>query len=111
MLTKKQDTCMDLISEFVFMEKKSQDSRKQYGGGQTNISSLTLIQEFQLVVVLSEFFSRPGPEVSKNAVFLSLFGSVTPYVARSRVLVKLISTAVSGSIIAVLQQKAGFVWL
>lgn len=77
-----------------------QDSRKAYG--QNNISSLTLIQEFQLVVVLSEFFSsRSSPEVTKNAVFLSLFGSVTPYVARSRVLIKLISTAISGSIISV----------
>lgn len=53
---------------------------------------------------MSEFFIRPSPEVTKNAMFLSLFGggsSATPYIARSRVLVRLISTAVSCSISAV----------
>lgn len=86
---------MDLISEFVFCEKnKDIDNRKPYSG----TSSLNVIQEFQLVFVLCEFFARPGQQDStRNAVFLSLFGgSITQ--PRISVLVKLISTSVSASL-------------
>lgn len=94
---KKQDQCFELIAEFIFLEKKPQDIRKPYGNQQPS-NGLTLIQEFQLVVVLCEFFSRSSSDVTKNAIFLSLFGgSAMPY-SRSRVLIKLISTAISGSI-------------
>lgn len=97
-LSKKQDLCLELIAELVFLEK--------HVGRQSNsgpIATLSLVQEFQLVVVLCEFFERPGgSDVSKNAMFLSLFGSsVGPYVSRTKVLAKLISTAVSGSMLAV----------
>lgn len=84
---------MDLISEFIFLEKtKDIDARKGYVP-----SAMNLVQEFQLVVALCEFFSRPGPDATRNAVFLSLFGAATTPV-RSDVLVKLISTSVSASI-------------
>lgn len=96
------DLAMDLISEFVFCEKnKDIDSRKPY----TVTSSLNVIQEFQLVFVLCEFFARPGQDATRNAVFLSLFGgSITQ--PRTSVLVKLISTSVSASI-APLLSSAG----
>lgn len=101
-VNKKLDHGLELIAEFLFLEKKPLDSRKPYNvTGNGAQSTLSLIQEFQLVVVMSEFFVRPSSEVTKNAMFLSLFGggsSATPYVARPRVLVRLISTAVSCSI-------------
>lgn len=96
-LSKKQDLCLELIAELVFLEKHL--GRQQSGP----VASLSLVQEFQLVVVLCEFFQRPGgTEVTKNAMFLSLFGSsLGPFVSRSKVLAKLISTAVSGSMLSV----------
>lgn len=92
---KNQDHCLELIAEYVFLEKKV---RKDF----SNNIYLTLLQEFQLVVVLGEYFSRPGPDATRNAVFLSLFGGSAITFSRSRVLVKLISTAVSGSIESVI---------
>lgn len=96
-LSKKQDLCLELIAELVFLEKHL--GRQQSGP----VASLSLVQEFQLVVLLCEFFQRPGgSEVTKNAMFLSLFGcSPGPFVSRSKVLAKLISTAVSGSMLSV----------
>lgn len=98
-LGKKQELCLELIAELVFLEKHV--GRQPAGGAQ--LASLNLVQEFQLVVVMCEFFARPGgTEVAKNAMFLSLFGtSAGPFVSRSKVLAKLISTAVSGSIVPV----------
>lgn len=86
---------MELIAEFIFCEKSEKDRHSHYD---KNISgSLTLIQEFQLVVVLAEFFSIPGPDAARNTIFLSLFGgSITP--SRISVLIKLISTSISCSI-------------
>lgn len=93
-----------MISELIFLEKKS----KSYGNHQSH-NGLTLIQEFQLVVVLCEFFSRSASDVTKNAIFLSLFGgSAMPY-SRSRVLIKLISTAISGSIAPVINKHCKIV--
>lgn len=88
---KNQDRCHELIVECVFLEKKS-DSKKSNQGG------LTVFQEFQLVLVLAQYFSRPGPDVTRNAVFLCLFGHTTLTPVRSRVLSKFISTAISDSI-------------
>lgn len=88
---KNQDRCHELIVECVFLEKKS-DSKKASQGG------LTVFQEFQLVLVLAQYFSRPGPDVTRNAVFLCLFGHTTLTPVRSRVLSKFISTAISDSI-------------
>lgn len=88
---KNQDRCLELIAECIFLEKKS-DLRKS-----TTIG-LNVFQEFQLVIAFAEFFSRPGPDVTRNAVFLSLFGNTVLPAGRSRVLSKFISTAISDSI-------------
>lgn len=93
----KQNFAMALISEFVFLEM---DNRKMPGG-----ACMNSFQEFQLILVLIEYFSQPGPDATRNAVFLSLFGSNLT-VQRSRILSKLISTAVSGSV-APLLSSAG----
>ncbi|TMW51638.1 hypothetical protein DOY81_003288 [Sarcophaga bullata] len=102
----KQNFLMQLISEFVFLERikdtevRRGQSPQSYGNIQMN-----KIQEFQLILVLIEFFSQPGPDSTRNAVFLSLFGAnLTPQ--RSKILCKLISTAVSGSV-APLLSSAG----
>ncbi|XP_055586999.1 integrator complex subunit 15 [Uranotaenia lowii] len=89
----KHDIAMDLVAEFVFRERKDDQSRQQQK--QAPIPRLSSIEEFQLVLALCDFFSRPGPDATRNAVFFSLFGGS---IGRSSVLNKLISTAVSGSI-------------
>ncbi|EDV97254.1 uncharacterized protein C7orf26 homolog [Drosophila grimshawi] len=88
----KQNLAMQMISEFIFLER-SKDSQ------------MNIYQEFQLILTLIEYFSRPGRDATRNAIFLSLFGShLTPQ--RSRLLSRLISTAVSGSV-APLLSSAG----
>lgn len=86
---------MEIISEYIFLEKKWSDSRKS-----NSAIGLTVFQEFHLVLVFAEFFSRPGRDVTRNTVFLSLFGSssLPPTRARSRVLGKFVSTAITESI-------------
>lgn len=88
---KNQDRCLEIVAESIFLEKRS-DPKK------TTIIGLNVFQEFQLVLALAEFFSRPGPDVTRNAVFLSLFGVTTLSPGRSRVLSKFVSTAISDSI-------------
>uniref|UniRef100_A0A182PGJ7 Uncharacterized protein n=1 Tax=Anopheles epiroticus TaxID=199890 RepID=A0A182PGJ7_9DIPT len=90
----KHDMAMDLIAEFVFRERRDEPRGAQFSK-QSAQPRLSPIEEFQLVLVLCDFFSRPGPDATRNAVFLSLFGGSN---ARTSVLNKLISTAVSGSI-------------
>ncbi|XP_055385131.1 integrator complex subunit 15 isoform X2 [Condylostylus longicornis] len=86
---------MDLIAEIIFLEKSKEVDVRKTGFQQG--PNLSLIQEFQLVIVLSEFFSHPGPDATRNAVFLSLFGgNITP--GRTSVLVKLISVSISVAI-------------
>lgn len=94
---------MELISEFIFQERvRDTDLRHKLGNRHSNspqfmVSQLNLIQEFQLVLTLVEFFSRPGADATRNAVFLSLFGSnLNP--GRSSILSKLVSTSISGSV-------------
>lgn len=91
----KHDIAMDLIGEFVFRERKEDQRNQQQYQKQPITPRLTSIEEFQLVLVLCDFFSRPGPDATRNAVFFCLFGGS---IGRSSVLNKLISTAVSGSI-------------
>ncbi|XP_067629686.1 integrator complex subunit 15 [Eurosta solidaginis] len=94
----KQNLAIQLISEFIFMV----DIRK---GPQFATSQLNSFQEFQLILVLIEYFSQPGPDATRNVVFLSLFGSnLTPQ--RSKILCRLVSTAVSASV-APLLSSAG----
>lgn len=90
---KNQERCLELIAECIFLEKKTDSSSKK----SSNVG-LTVFQEFQLVLVFAQYFSRPGPDVTRNAVFLCLFGNTTLSPARSRVLSKFISTAISDSI-------------
>ncbi|XP_017464867.1 PREDICTED: uncharacterized protein C7orf26 homolog [Rhagoletis zephyria] len=100
----KQNFAIQLISEFVFMErpKDALDIRKGQPFSSVQMNSF---QEFQLILVLIEFFSQPGPDATRNVVFLSLFGSnLTPQ--RSKILCRLVSTAVSGSV-APLLSSAG----
>lgn len=92
---KNQERCFELIAEHIFLEKKP-ESKKSASQG------LTVFQEFQLVLVFAEHFSRPGPDVTRNAVFLCLFGNASLSPARSRVLSKFISTAISDSIAPIL---------
>lgn len=98
---KNQDHCLEIISEYIFVEKRHTDARKPYNAG-NQPSTLSVFQEFQLVLVLAEFFSRPGPDITRNAVFLLLFGGSTLSEGRSRVLWKFISTAITDSIAPVL---------
>lgn len=102
----KQNIIMQLISEFVFLERsKDMDVRRGQSPLAYGNMQLNKIQEFQLILVLIEFFSQPGPDSTRNAVFLSLFGTnLTPQ--RSKILCKLISTSVSGSV-APLLSSAG----
>lgn len=88
---KNQDRCLEIVAEYMFLEKRS-DLKK------TTIIGLNVFQEFQLVLAFAEFFSRPGPDVTRNAVFLSLFGVTALTPGRSRVLSKFVSTAISDSI-------------
>ncbi|EDX11237.1 GD12189 [Drosophila simulans] len=100
----KQNMVMQIISEFIFLERTSKDGdvRKSQA---LPISQMNLFQEFQLIIALIEYFSRPGRDATRNAIFLSLFGShLTPQ--RSKLLSRLISTAVSGSV-APLLSSAG----
>lgn len=90
---KNQDHCMDIIAEYIFLEKKWSDARKNSAA-----MGLTVFQEFHLVLVFAEFFSRPGRDVTRNTVFLSLFGSSSLPPTRARVLSKFVSTAITDSI-------------
>lgn len=93
---KNQDRCLELIAEYIFLEKKPESKKP------TTSATLTVFQEFQLVLVFAQYFSRPGPDVTRNAVFLCLFGNTSQSPARSRVLSKFISTAISDSIAPIL---------
>ncbi|XP_068142104.1 integrator complex subunit 15 [Drosophila tropicalis] len=98
----KQNLAMQIISEVIFLEQSDGDARKSQG---LPTSQMNLFQEFQLIIALIEYFSRPGRDATRNAIFLSLFGShLTPQ--RSKLLSRLISTAVSGSV-APLLSSAG----
>lgn len=85
---------MEIIAEYIFLEKKWSDSRK----ATSQPVGLTVFQEFHLVLVFAEFFSRPGRDITRNTVFLSLFGSSLLSPARARVLSKFVSTAITDSI-------------
>lgn len=95
--TKKQHHALNLISEHIFYDRKS-GSRNTPKNQQT--SGLSLIQEFQLVVVLCEFYERPGQEMIRNAMFLSLFDGLKA--SRLNVLTKLVGTALATSVAPIL---------
>lgn len=96
----KPNLIMQLTSEFVFMER-SKDSELRHGQSSVSCVNMNKMEEFQLILILIEFFSQPGPDSTRNAVFLSLFSAnLTPQ--RTRILCKLISTSVSGSVTGIL---------
>lgn len=76
------------------MERKWSDRKSS----NASIIGLNVFQEFHLVLILIDYFSRPGPDVTRNTVFLSLFGSSMLSPGRSKVLHKFISTAITDSI-------------
>lgn len=88
---KNHERCLELVADAIFLEKRT-DVRKEPN------TALNVFQEFQLVLAFADFFSRPGPDVAKNAVFICLFGDAQLPPGRSRVLSRLISTAISDSI-------------
>lgn len=100
----KQEHTMELIAE-IFCEKSPRDMDVRKAQTQLLPATLSLIQELQLVVILCEYFQSPGPEATRNAMFLSLFASPTS-ITRINVLVKLVSTSVS-ALIAPLLCAAG----
>lgn len=123
---KKPDYCLDLIADAIFLDavkpakstaggrhpKHGGAAAQPPGAGATN-NTLTLAQEFQLVIALCDFFSErsvPGASSTNNTMFLSLFGTGgAPSAARPRVLAKLVSTAISGRLAAVL--SAAGTWM
>lgn len=95
---------MEIIAEFIFLEGVI----GQQPSNHDPLTTLSLIQEFQMAVVLADFFSKPAMDATRNAVFLSLFGgSLT--ISRQNVLTKLMSIAVSASLAPVL--SAGGTWM
>lgn len=90
---KNHERCLDIAAEAIFLDKRK---------GQPNIMPLSTFQEFQLVLVFAEFFSRPGPDVVKNAVFLCLFGEAQLPPGRSRVLSRFVSAAITDSVAPVI---------
>lgn len=96
----KQDLMMSLISEFIFHEHTQHP--------------MTPLQEFHLVLALSEYFSKASlSEQTGSAIFLLLFGG-TISTARINVLTKLTSTAISSQLshvlnyVGMLMQQVGF---
>lgn len=102
---KKQDACLDIIADTIFWEKKPPQSSagRQSAAGIITAPTLTITQEFQLVIVLCDFFTErrahnnPQSASICNALFLSLFGHGIGIggPARARVLCRLVSTAIS----------------
>lgn len=79
------DLASELINEFIFCEMDRRGGKRR---------KLTCIQELQLLEVLCDYLSYPGGnEATRNAVFMSLFPGSHP--ERSRLLVKLVSMAIS----------------
>ncbi|CAD0201063.1 unnamed protein product [Chrysodeixis includens] len=99
---KQLDVAMDIISEFVFCEADRRGGRDRRGGG------LTPLQELQLIDIICDYLSACTNEITKNTVFLSLFGGMESQ-RRLKILSILASMAVSASSTPVL--LAVGVWL
>lgn len=101
----KTNFIMQITSEFVFIEKDT-DTRR--GGSSSNathpkrgVGNLNKIEEFQMILALIDYFSQPGPDSTRNAVFISLFGNnLNPQ--RTKILCKLVSTSISGAVAPIL---------
>lgn len=80
------DLAIDLMAEFIFTEMDRRGNRKT--------TSLTSLQELQLLQIFCEYFSGTATEQIKNTVFLSLFPAGNTLTLRIKVLCKLVSMAV-----------------
>jgi Domain of unknown function (DUF4507) len=99
LIRSKQDVAIEIISEFIFAENRT---------NKRHSIDLSLIEEFQIVVALCDFFAKPTPAAdSRNMIiFMALFGTITP--TRISILAKLISTAISCSLCSILSASAGW---
>ncbi|KAJ8713750.1 hypothetical protein PYW07_014120 [Mythimna separata] len=97
---KQLDIAMDIISEFVFCESDRRGGRRGSG--------LTPLQDLQLIEIICDYLSACTNEITKNTVFLSLFGGMESQ-RRLKILSILASMAVSASSTPVL--LAVGVWL
>ncbi|PSN32633.1 hypothetical protein C0J52_13887 [Blattella germanica] len=97
---KHTDIIMEIISEFVFCEIDRRGGRKR---------KLNCIQELQLLEVLCDYFTYTGnnSDSVRNIVFMSLFPPT--HSERSRLLIKLVSLAISTKNIPVL--TATGIWM
>lgn len=86
--SKQLDVAMDIIAEFVFYETDRRGGRRG--------SVLSPLQELQLIDVLCDYLSSCANEITKNTVFLSLFGGMEG-ARRLKILSILASMAVSAS--------------
>ncbi|KAJ8715857.1 hypothetical protein PYW08_013142 [Mythimna loreyi] len=97
---KQLDIAMDIISEFVFCESDRRGGRRSAG--------LTPLQDLQLIEIICDYLSACTNEITKNTIFLSLFGGMESQ-RRLKILSILASMAVSASSTPVL--LAVGVWL
>ncbi|KOB69499.1 Uncharacterized protein OBRU01_16769 [Operophtera brumata] len=98
--SKQLDVAMDIIAEFVFCETDRRGTRRTV--------ALTPLQELQLIDVMCEYLGSCANEITKNTVFLSMFGGVEG-LRRLKILSILASMGVSASSTPVL--LAVGVWL
>ncbi|KAF5273287.1 hypothetical protein FQR65_LT04709 [Abscondita terminalis] len=82
---KQMDLALDLMAELIFCEVDRRGNKRH--------SPLTSLDELQLLDILYDYLHGTSSEISRNAVFLSLFSGTTAMM-RSTVLSKLISVAV-----------------
>ncbi|KAK5642554.1 hypothetical protein RI129_008721 [Pyrocoelia pectoralis] len=82
---KHMDLALDLMAELIFCEIDRRGNKRQ--------TSLTSLDELQLLEILYDYLNSTHNETSRNAVFLSLFSGTTAMM-RSNILSKLISVAI-----------------
>lgn len=86
--SKQLDVAMDIIAEFVFCETDRRGTRRTV--------ALTPLQELQLIDVMCEYLGSCANEITKNTVFLSMFGGMEG-LRRLKILSILASMGVSAS--------------
>lgn len=85
---KQMDTAMEIMTEFIFCESDRRGGRRAGG--------LNPLQELQLIDIICEYLSSCSSEITKNTIFLSLFGGMEGQ-RRLKILSILASMAVSAS--------------
>lgn len=99
----KSNFIMQLISEFVFLEKDTDSRRSGSQNAQFKRSSANFnkFEEFQMIMTLIDYFSQQDTDCTRNAIFISLFGPNLNQL-RTKILCKLVSTSISGAVAPVL---------